>query len=301
MTVHDHANTHFAMLNDTTRNEAYKKAINSIDFKNKIVIDIGAGTGILSMMAVANGAKHVYAFECNKQIAHNARQIISNNGYQDKITLIDRKSSEYQYPLGEKADILITEIMDCGLVGEGILESICHAKAHLLKSDAVILPKQAKVLTSLVSSNELHQLNHINTIEKWDLSPFNIFSTKGHFPVRLNIWNYLFASNVETLFSFNFQKQLSNKHITRCRFISRITGEIHGIIFWFQVALTDTIYLENNPENVSSHWMQAFISFEEPIIASQGQTLEFDIEYKNYTYEVKQVVEKSGKYHATQL
>jgi protein arginine N-methyltransferase 1 len=68
---------HEEMLKDRVRTEAYQKAIegNKNDFKDKIVMDIGAGTGILSIFAARAGAKHVYAIE-NAEIAHFAREII---------------------------------------------------------------------------------------------------------------------------------------------------------------------------------------------------------------------------------
>ena len=70
------------MLKDTVRTLAYKHAIeyNTNDFKDKIVMDIGAGTGILSLFAAKSGAKHVYAIE-NAEIALFARDIILKNGY----------------------------------------------------------------------------------------------------------------------------------------------------------------------------------------------------------------------------
>ncbi|WP_162902462.1 50S ribosomal protein L11 methyltransferase [Facilibium subflavum] len=278
---------HFAMLNDAERNDAYQTAIASIDLQDKVVIDIGCGTGLLSMMAIDHGARHVYAFECDKQIAQKAHQIILTNGYQNKITIIDSKSSEGWHPSVEKGDVLITETMDCGLVGEGILESIFHAKEHLLKSEASILPGRAKVFAAMVNSKDLHQLNHITKVGKWDLSAFNSFSTKGHFPVRSHIWDYTFASTTETLFSFEFQNSLTPECKAKCSFVSQVAGEVHGIMLWFEVELSNGVYLQNSPQNLNSHWMQGFISFEQPILVSQGQTLEFEIEYQDFTYVLK--------------
>jgi len=68
---------HEEMLKDTVRTRTYQRAImdNPNDFKNKIVLDIGAGTGILSIFAAKAGAKHVYAIEF-AEIAIFAREII---------------------------------------------------------------------------------------------------------------------------------------------------------------------------------------------------------------------------------
>ena len=68
---------HEEMLKDSVRTRSYQQAIenNPEDFKDKIVLDIGAGTGILSIFAARAGAKHVYAVE-NADIAYFAEEIV---------------------------------------------------------------------------------------------------------------------------------------------------------------------------------------------------------------------------------
>ena len=92
---YSHFYIHEEMLKDQIRTNAYRNAIegNPQDFKDKIVLDIGAGTGILSIFAARAGAKHVYAVE-NAEIAFFAKEIIKNNGLSDKITVIKGKMEE---------------------------------------------------------------------------------------------------------------------------------------------------------------------------------------------------------------
>jgi protein arginine N-methyltransferase 1 len=82
------------------RTLAYQRAIeqNPNDFKDKIVLDIGCGTGILSIFAARSGAKHVYAIE-NAEIAHFAVEIIKRNGLSDKITVLKGKMEEIVLPV----------------------------------------------------------------------------------------------------------------------------------------------------------------------------------------------------------
>ena len=72
-------------------------------------MDVGAGTGILSIFAAKAGAKHVYAVEY-ANIAYHAIKIIKDNGLEDKITVIKGKIEEIQLPV-EKVDIIISEWM----------------------------------------------------------------------------------------------------------------------------------------------------------------------------------------------
>lgn len=78
------------MLKDTIRTKAYMDAImdNPHLFKDKIVLDIGSGTGVLSIFAAKSGAKHVYGIE-KANIYIHSRNIIEENGLSDKITIIN--------------------------------------------------------------------------------------------------------------------------------------------------------------------------------------------------------------------
>jgi type I protein arginine methyltransferase len=91
---------HEEMLKDSVRTRAYQRAIeeNPNDFKDKIVMDIGCGTGILSIFAARAGAKHVYAIE-NAEIALFAKEIVRKNGLSDKITVIKGKMEEITLPV----------------------------------------------------------------------------------------------------------------------------------------------------------------------------------------------------------
>jgi type I protein arginine methyltransferase len=88
------------MLKDSVRTRAYQRAIenNPSDFEDKIVLDIGCGTGILSIFAARAGAKHVYAVE-NAEIALFAKEIVKKNGLEHKITILKGKMEEVELPV----------------------------------------------------------------------------------------------------------------------------------------------------------------------------------------------------------
>jgi protein arginine N-methyltransferase 1 len=131
------------MLKDVVRTTAYQRAIenNKENFKDKIVLDIGAGTGILSIFAARSGAKHVYAIE-NAEIAFFAREIIKKNGFEDKITVIKGKMEEIELPV-PKVDIIISEWMGYFLLYESMLDTVLYARDKYLAKDGKMLPDRA--------------------------------------------------------------------------------------------------------------------------------------------------------------
>lgn len=137
------------MLRDDVRTRAYQRAIeeNPQDFKDKVVLDIGCGTGILSIFAARAGAKHVYAVE-NAEIALFAQKIISKNGLADKITVLKGKMEEIELPV-KHVDIIISEWMGYFLLYESMLDSVLWARDRYLKPDGKMLPDKATMFVAL--------------------------------------------------------------------------------------------------------------------------------------------------------
>ena len=138
-------NIHEEMLKDKIRTGTFKDAImeNSDIFKDKIVLDIGCGTGILSIFAAKAGAKQVYAIEY-ADIADYAKEIIKRNNLNDKITVIKNKVEETELPV-EKVDIIISEWMGYFLLYESMLDTVLFARDKWLKNNGFILPDRAKI------------------------------------------------------------------------------------------------------------------------------------------------------------
>jgi len=78
---------HERMLLDKIRCDAYREAIQGTVKPGDVVVDLGAGTGLLSFFAAQAGARHVYAIEMSG-IAEVAAELIEANGFRDRITLI---------------------------------------------------------------------------------------------------------------------------------------------------------------------------------------------------------------------
>merc|ERR1711981_796784 len=97
-----HFGIHEEMLKDEVRTLTYRDSMyhNKHLFKNKIVLDVGCGTGILSMFAVKAGAKHVYGVDMSN-IIDQAKGIVDDNGLSDRITLIKGKIEEIELPVDQ--------------------------------------------------------------------------------------------------------------------------------------------------------------------------------------------------------
>ena len=116
---------HYRMLNDKPRNTSYFKAIewaicrirSTSQMEHIHVLDIGGGTGLLSMYAVQLGAKHVYCVEMNAELAKVAQKCVNHNGMGDKITIISKHSKDVSisHDIPCKVSLIVTELVDSGI------------------------------------------------------------------------------------------------------------------------------------------------------------------------------------------
>lgn len=158
------------MMQDFVRTSTYQKAINGnySDFNDKIVLDVGAGSGILSFFAAQAGAKKVYAVEASN-MAQYAQQLVAANNLSDRITVIAGKIEEIELP--EKVDIIISEPMGYMLYNERMLETYLHAKKWL-KPNGKMFPSRGDLHVAPFCDEALY-MEQYNKANFWYQASFH--------------------------------------------------------------------------------------------------------------------------------
>jgi SAM-dependent methyltransferase len=175
------------MLQDLVRTGAYRSAIlgNGVDFKDKVVVDVGTGSGVLAYFAVQAGARHVYALEASG-VARRARKLLEANGLGDRITVLQVKVEECELP--EQADVIISEPMGFMLIHERMLESYIIARNRFLKPGGRMFPATGTIHCAPFSDATLHA-EQLEKVAFWrtrdffglDLSPLVEDAERDHF------------------------------------------------------------------------------------------------------------------------
>ncbi|KAI9888459.1 MAG: hypothetical protein M1814_006906 [Vezdaea aestivalis] len=155
---------HETMLKDTIRTDAYRDFIylNKDIFKDKVVLDIGCGTGILSMFCAKAGARKVIAVD-NSDIIRKATRNVYENDLAKIVTCIFGKIEEIQLPV-DKVDIIISEWMGYCLLYEAMLDSVLWARNKYLKPDGLMVPSYCTLRLAPVSDSEYMD----NTVNFWN-------------------------------------------------------------------------------------------------------------------------------------
>ncbi|XP_071973861.1 protein arginine N-methyltransferase 7 isoform X6 [Engystomops pustulosus] len=290
------------MLHDNDRNTKYYQGIRAAVKRVKergeeaIVLDIGTGTGLLSMMAVRAGADYCYAIEVFKPMADAAVQIVKANGFGDKIRVINKHSTEVSVgsdgDMRQRANILITELFDTELIGEGALPSYEHAQHNLMQEHWEAVPHRATVYAQVVESHRLWSWNKLfsmhldcGTIKP----PPEMQSCPGAPSVcdvqlsQLSPGDFTPLSGIHVVFRVDFSKQVSStpvSHIVSFRSLANGTAQV--ILSWWDIDMDPEatincsmkpawLYPPLHPVPWRDHWMQCVYFLPEEIKVTQGE------------------------------
>lgn len=176
------------MLQDNVRTGTYYNAVmnNVKDFRGKVVLDVGAGTGILSLFAQKAGAKKVYGVEISTMHKY-ARKLVKSNNLENYIEIIHNKVEDVE--IQEKVDVIISEPMGVVLVHERMLESYIIARKKFLKPNGLMYPSRGNIYVSVFSDQALYDSQY-NKCLFWNNNSFYGFDI-----------NTLFEDSLLDLFS----------------------------------------------------------------------------------------------------
>ena len=167
---------HYAMMNDHPRNVFYRDALKRVVTPESVVLEIGAGSGLLSIIAASLGAKCVVAIEANRHLAAVAREIVRRNGYEGKVHIIQAMSTEISpeqlAPYGTPT-ILLSEILGTLLLGESALHYVKDARDRLTVPNSAVVPRRGSQFATLIESDDVASITSVRSWEGIDLGWFN--------------------------------------------------------------------------------------------------------------------------------
>lgn len=268
---------HIPMMNEPERNQAYFDGLRSVVTPEKIVFEIGTGSGLVAMMAAKLGARKVITCEAVGLIADTAGKIVKRNGYQDRVTVLAKPSQAIQLgpDLPAKADILVHEIFSSELLGEHVLAAIEDAKERLLKPDGEVLPSSASIMIALVTGDDLGKNLHVEESFGFDLRAFNAIHPKRRPLYREDLAPVLMSDDIEA-FRFDFRRESRFPAESKViEITTRKAGLCYGVIQWIRIELGEGVRFENHPSRRRpvSNWQHTIYGFDEPIRLNEGSVV----------------------------
>ena len=274
-----------SMLRDGVRCRAFQKALEVAVTPGCTVLDIGAGTGILSMFAAQAGAGKVYAVE-QTAIAEVAKLIIEENGMSDRIEVIQGDITSVDIP--EKVDVIVSEWLGSYAVDENILPVVIDARDRFLKPGGRMIPESVKVWMAPAFDDLLQQ-----DVDFWRSDPYGIDLdlVSRNAACRMDcfrngikekhllcepqlMWDIdcLTCSKEKVDQPFRFNKKFSVEK----------DAEFNVLAAWFEADLFNGIMLCNGPSDPDTHWGRQMFPVGNNIYLKKGSAVDVSFTHEPY-------------------
>jgi len=247
-------------------------------FKGKVVLDIGCGTGILSMFAAKAGASRVLGIECSG-IVHLAEKIIKSNGFDDRITIVKGKVEEVVLPDGiEQVDIIISEWMGYCLFYESMLDTVLYARDKWLKPGGMMFPDRATLYISAIEDRQYKD----DKINWWDeVYGFNM-SCIREVAIKEPLVDVVDPKQVVTnpclikeVDLYTVKKE--DLDFTAPFYLTLKRDDyVQAFVAYFAVEFTKChkkTYFSTSPESQYTHWKQTVFYFDESLTCNKGEVI----------------------------
>ena len=291
---------HFAMIAEGARNRPYERAlvaaIRRFGDREVHVLDIGTGTGLLAMMAArASPRVRVSTIEMVPAVAQTARHIIARNGFAGQIQCHTLRSDHARAELlGGRADLLVSEIVDDVLIGDGCLAAIAHARRHLLAPGAPIIPRGGKMFAAALELRTagppglaVDELNAFRCQQLLTSAP--VHSAKLQ---RMDPSDYKLLCAPVQLFDFDWAGaplewlEAPTREVTLPLRFSR-AGIFNAVAVWFSLDMDSTpenMY-SSGLDNPGTHWDQPVRFLPLELHVSKGQSLRATFRHSEHDLE----------------
>ncbi|XP_029385979.1 protein arginine N-methyltransferase 2 isoform X2 [Echeneis naucrates] len=278
---------HLEMLSDKSRTEAYRQVIlsNSASLRSKVVMDLGCGTGIISLFCAQLAQPSVvYAVEASS-MAEYTRQLVKQNECQEVVTVLQGRAEEIELP--EQVDVLVSEWMGNCLLFEFMVESVLLARDRWLREGGVMWPSSA-AFTLVPCQADRYYAEKMAFWERpygLDFTPLQPlakqeFFTKPKFSHLIEPSECLSApSDVICLDMYTIQVKDLEEIRGQFHFDVEKPGVFHGFTAWFTVYFESlqtggpTVELNTGPNAEPTHWKQTLFMLDRPVSVYTGDSI----------------------------
>jgi protein arginine N-methyltransferase 1 len=264
-----------AMIADTVRMQAYRAALELAIKPGMVVLDLGAGTGIMSLLACKLGAAQVHAVEPSDAIAV-ARELARANGCADRIEFHQQPS--FELALARRADVVVSDLRGVlPLLGRHI-PSIVDARERLLAPGGTQIPARDAIDVQLVGDAPLHA----QTLGAWrdgalglDLSAALRWASGQCVKADLSRAQRLGAP--QRVVEIDYRTVVSPDVRGRATWVVQAPATAHGLGAWFDTILAGDIGFSNAPDRPRAIYGQMFFPLPEALELRPGDAVDVEL------------------------
>jgi len=272
--LHDFAE----MVNDRVRMSAYLEALRDAISPSSIVMDIGAGSGIFSLLACKLGARKVYAVDPSDAI-HAARIMARENGCGGTIEAI--RGTSYDLPVREPVDVIVSDLRGVLPLFRRHIATIIDARKRFLRPNGVLIPARDTLWAALVSLPDWYK-SHIEAIANGpcglDLSSWRSALVNSVRRVKVNVESLV--TNASCWAEIDYATVSDPNISATLDWVMRESATAHGIALWFDAELDERNKFSNHPGGPVDLYGRLVLPLSNPIQFGPGDRVQVSLQAK---------------------
>ncbi len=269
---------HRTMIHDRVRTDAFRRAIDSVVSPGDIVLDVGAGSGILSVFAALAGAGRVYAVE-QTEIAVLARELAAANGVGEIVHVIHGDVSDVELP--ERVDVVVSEWLGGFGIDEGMLVPVITARDRWLKPGGVMIPHSVTAWVALVHDRYLAEMVEFLLYNPYGIKLDDLVDRTVNEIHYSGSYRHLAAadrrSEPSRLWTTDAAviplEQVRAPHEAETLLSVHDHGTANALALWFSADLAPGISLSVGPGDPPTHWGMTTAPLSSPVELTPGMVV----------------------------
>lgn len=285
---------HSSMVFDGVRNAAYAEAIRKYVTPDSVVLDVGAGLGVLGLIAAAAGARRVYLVE-PESVVKGALEVAKRNGLGDRVIVLQGRIEDVEMP--ERVDIITSVFTGNLLYSEDLLPSLFYARDKWLKPGGHLIPDMGELMAAPVSAPRLHE----DTMGVWsvphmgiDYGPLRRFAANSIAYERRPTFLPDFLAEPRVLVSSDFVSATQTDCDASATFPVAVDADCSGVFAWIRIRLADK-WLSTGPMDPNVHWTPQLLLVDPELPVTAGEPLNFHLHrpaYGDWTWQLQSAAGK---------
>jgi type I protein arginine methyltransferase len=256
------------MIADEVRMRAYRDALAASIEPGDSVLDLGAGTGIVSLLACQLGAGKVYAVEPSDALAV-ARQLAEDNGCADRIEFLQAASFDVHLPA--PADVLVSDLRGVLPLHGAHIPAIVDARRRLLAPGGAQVPARDRIRAQVVTDATLHD----EGVRIWRDGAFGLdlrgaLRWAAHQMHKADLSQSVLLGEPQTLCELDYTTVESPDMEGQAGWTAAADQVVHGLGAWYDTDLVKDIGYSNAPDQTRTVYGQMFFPFQEPVSLARG-------------------------------
>ena len=274
------------MIGDEARMGAFCKPLAAMINANSVVLDLGAGTGIMALLACRYGAKRVYAVEPSDAL-QVARETAAKNGFSDRIVCIQQRSAAVTLP--ERVDLIVEDMRGALPWCSTHIPDVIDARERFLKPGGQIIPRKDSVFCAVAAADKHYRDQFLpwqSSPENVDLSPASRYVENAPSSVRFKPSQLL--STPVAWATIEYHSVAAANVRGEFALQAKRAGMAHGLLLWFETELLPDVKISNAPGRPKTVYGQFFLPWPQPIELTKGMgvdvTLRADLIGEDYVW-----------------